>query len=83
MNGLQQAPELYSIYRENVTTDMAFEDMADYLPLAADLAASRDIDRYYIGPHQVIDWINYSGAAVLLPIRSAVLEVMRQVLNTP
>jgi LCP family protein required for cell wall assembly len=83
LNGLQQAPELYAIYRENVTTNMAFEDMVDYLPLAANLAISRNIERYYIGPAQVINWINYSGAMVLLPIRAAVLEVMRQALNTP
>jgi LCP family protein required for cell wall assembly len=83
MDGLQQAPELYDIYRDNVETDMDFGDMVAYLPLAADLAITRDFDRYYIGPPQVVDWINYSGAAVLLPIRSAVLDVMRQSLNTP
>ena len=62
---------------------MQFDDLAEYLPLAADLAATQNIDRYYIGPQQVVNWINYSGAMVLLPIRSAVLDVMRQALNTP
>ena len=83
MDGLSQAPELYNIYRDNVDTDMSLGDMLGYLPLAAQVAATRDIQRYYIGPPQVYDWINYSGAAVLLPIRSAVLDVMRQALNTP
>lgn len=83
INGLQKAPELYEIYRNNVSTNISFNDVLAYLPLAADLAATRNIERYYIGPHQVVDWINYSGAYVLLPIRSAVLDVMRQALNTP
>ena len=69
--------------KDNVTTDMDLSDMVQYLPLAADLAVSRQIERYYIGPPQVTSWINYSGSSVLLPIRSAVLEVMRQALNTP
>jgi LCP family protein required for cell wall assembly len=83
LNGLQQAPELYEIYRSNVTTDIGLSDVVAYLPLAADLAVSRNIEHFYIGPHQVVDWVNYSGAYVLLPVRSAVLDVMRQALNTP
>ena len=83
LNGLQQAPELYEIYRSNVTTDIGLNDVIAYLPLAADLAVSRDIEHYYIGPQQVINWVNYSGAYVLLPVRTAVLDVMRQALNTP
>ncbi len=83
LDGLRKASELYNIYRNNVTTDMDFNTMVEYLPLAADLAVTRDIERFYIGPAQVVDWINYSGASVLLPIRSAVLEVMQRALNTP
>jgi LCP family protein required for cell wall assembly len=83
MDGVQQAPALYDIYRDNVDTDMGLDDMLAYLPLAADVAATRDFARFYIGPPQVMDWINYSGASVLLPIRSGVLDVMRQALNTP
>jgi LCP family protein required for cell wall assembly len=83
LDGLRQAPELYDIYVDNVSTDMQFDDLAEYLPLAADLARTQNIERFYIGPQQVVNWINYSGAMVLLPIRSAVLDVMRQALNTP
>lgn len=83
LNGLQKAPELYEIYRNNVTTDIGLNDVLAYLPLAADLAATRNIEHFYIGPQQVYDWVNYSGAYVLVPVRSAVLDVMRQALNTP
>jgi len=83
MDGLSQVPELYNIYHDNVTTDMELGDMLGYLPLAAQVAAARDFERFYIGPHQVYDWINYSGAMVLMPVRSEVLDVMRQALNTP
>ena len=83
LNGLGRAPELYDLYIQNVTTNMSFDQMAALLPLAVELADTGNIERYAISPAQVVDWINYSGAMVLLPIRSAVLDVMRQALNSP
>ena len=82
LDGLSRASELYDIYQDNVTTDMSFEQMADLLPLAAQLTDFSRIHHYYIGAGQVIDWVNYSGAQVLLPVREAVLQVMRQALNS-
>jgi LCP family protein required for cell wall assembly len=83
LDGLSRASELYNIYIDNVTTDMNFDAMFDLLPLAADLARNGEIERYYIGPREVTSWTNYNGASVLLPIRDAVLAVMRQALNSP
>ena len=82
LDGLSRASELYDIYQDNVTIDMSFEQMADLLPLAAQLTDFSRIHHYYIGAGQVIDWVNYSGAQVLLPVREAVLQVMRQALNS-
>ncbi|RPI35174.1 MAG: hypothetical protein EHM70_00440 [Chloroflexota bacterium] len=83
LNAVSRAPELFDIYKRNVTTDIALEDITPLLPLAANLSDSSLIHHYYIGPEQVISFRNSSGAAVLLPIREAVLEVMRQALNSP
>ena len=82
LNGLSRVAELYDIYQDNVTTDMSFKQMTDLLPLAAQLTDFSRIHHYYIGFEHVIPWVNYSGAQVLLPVREAVLQVMRQALNS-
>jgi LCP family protein required for cell wall assembly len=83
LNGITRAPELYEIYQQNVTTDITFDVVASLLPLAARLGDNERINHYFIGPAQVYNYVNYSGAYVLIPIRDAVLEVMRQALNSP
>jgi LCP family protein required for cell wall assembly len=83
LDGVNRAPELYRAYIQNVTTDLSFEDITPLLPLAARLGDGSNIHRYAIGSGQVYDWINYSGAQVLMPIRDAVIQVMRQALNSP
>jgi LCP family protein required for cell wall assembly len=83
LDALTRAPQLYQLYKQNVTTDMTFDQMSDFLPLASKLSDPSSIKHYYIGPRQVSAWTNTTGAQVLLPIQSAVLEVMRQALNSP
>ena len=83
LNGLSRAPELYDVYKENVTTDLTFDVLSSLLPVAAHLAETREIGNYSIGREQVYDWINYSGAMVLVPMREQVMEVMRQVISEP
>jgi LCP family protein required for cell wall assembly len=83
LNALTRIPELYAIYRGNVTTDLSLKDVLSLLPLAAQLSDTSRIHRFAIGPQQVYDWVNYSGAMVLVPIREAVLTVMHQALNSP
>ena len=83
LNALTRAPELYEIYRNNVTTDLSVNNILSLVPLATKLTDSSHIHRYAIGPQQVYNWTNYSGAMVLVPIREAVLEVMYQALNSP
>jgi anionic cell wall polymer biosynthesis LytR-Cps2A-Psr (LCP) family protein len=84
LDALNRAPQLYDIYSRSVITDMGFDEMARFLPLASTVGSDANrIQRYYIGPAQVSPWVNYSGAQVLLPIRDSVLAVMRQALNTP
>jgi len=83
LDAVNRAPELYQAYVHNVTTDLSLDDIRPLLPLAAQLGDSSRIHRYAIGSGQVYDWINFSGAQVLMPIREAVIAVMRQALNSP
>ncbi len=83
LDGLTRAPQLYQLYKQNVTTNMSFDDMAQFLPMATKLRDGSGIHRYYIGPQQVYSWMNTSGAQVLVPVYDSVLEVMRQALNSP
>jgi LCP family protein required for cell wall assembly len=83
INGLSRIPELYDIYKKNVETNIDLNLITDLLPVALKLAESREINNYSIGRGQVYDWINYSGAMVLVPVRESVLEVMREVISEP
>lgn len=83
LDSVTRAPELYKIYRENVTTNIEFKDLAPLLPVAARLSDTSRLRHYFIGPAEVTGWITPSGAQVLLPNREAVLGVMRQALSSP
>jgi LCP family protein required for cell wall assembly len=83
LNGLQRAPELYQIYKDNVTTNLDFNFLSSFLPIAYQLAASGSIERNSIGAGQVYSWTTPSGAMVLVPMREQVLEVMRHVISEP
>ena len=80
---IARAPKLYDTYRENVTTDLKLEDITPLLPLAVQVSDTSRIHHYFIGPYQVTPWVTTYGAQVLIPIREAVLEVMREALNSP
>ncbi len=83
LNGIARAPELYQIYKNNVTTDLDFSVLSNLLPIATHLGDSQSVQRYTIGDAQVYDWTNTNGAMVLVPVRDAVLEVMRQAISQP
>ncbi len=83
LDGLTRAPQLYQLYKNNVTTNMSFDEMSQFLPLATKLRDSSSIHRYYIGTQQVYSWMNTSGAQVLVPVPEAVYPVMKQALNSP
>jgi LCP family protein required for cell wall assembly len=83
LDAVGRAPELFDIYRQNVTTDLELADLTPLLPLAAQLSASGEIEQHLIGLGQVTPWTSYSGASVLLPNREAILEIMKDALNSP
>jgi LCP family protein required for cell wall assembly len=83
LNALERAPELYNIYINNVTTDITLTDITPLLPLAGILKDVSKVQRYYIGPAQVIPWTTPSGSQVLLPRTDAIIALLRQALGPP
>jgi polyisoprenyl-teichoic acid--peptidoglycan teichoic acid transferase len=83
LNAVGRASDLYSAYQQNVITNMSFTDIAPLLPLAVKLSDTSRLSHYYISRREVTGWRTPQGAAVLLPNRDTVLEVMRQALSVP
>lgn len=80
---IAKIPELYGIYTNNVTTNVKLSDIIPLIPVAARFKDKNKVNNYFIGRAQVSNWTTPGGAAVLLPNQNAVLEVMRQALNSP
>jgi LCP family protein required for cell wall assembly len=83
LDGLSHVPDLYEIYRNNVSTNIPLSLAIRLIPIAAHQADSPEISRYSIGAGQVYNWTNYSGAMVLVPVRESVMDVMREVISEP
>jgi LCP family protein required for cell wall assembly len=83
LNGIKQAPDLYKIYKDSVTTDLKFSDLAYLLPLATKMSDTSLIEHYLIGRQQVTGWVTPTGAQVLLPNREAILPIIKQAINSP
>jgi LCP family protein required for cell wall assembly len=83
LDAIARAPQLYEIYRQNVTTNLTFDDITPLLKTAAKLGDNDRIRQYYIGWEHVTSWRNTQGSQVLIPNREAVVDVMRQALNSP
>jgi polyisoprenyl-teichoic acid--peptidoglycan teichoic acid transferase len=79
LDAVQRAPELYEIYRNNVLTNLALDDIRPLLPLALQVSNTSNIQQYYIGPQEAYRYIvPYSGADVLLPNHYAIIEIIRR-----
>ena len=80
---IAKIPELYQIYADNVTTNIELNDIIPLIPIAARIKNTEKIKNYYIGRGQVASWTTPGGAAVMLPKHDAVMNVLRQALNSP
>jgi LCP family protein required for cell wall assembly len=80
---ISKVPDLFKIYTENVTTDLKLNDVLPLVPIAAKYNDPSQVQHYYVSSGQVTSWTTPGGAAVLLPNRDLVLEIMRQALNSP
>ena len=79
IDGLSQLPDLYSTMNSFVQTNVGLSDLVAKLPLAATIAADTSrIRRFAVDSGKYTNWtVPYSGAAVLLPIRSAIQAMLR------
>ena len=81
LNMLTKVPELYSLYREYVDTDIKLAQVLPLLPMAKPLMTNSDnIRRFSVGPEMVSNWITYEGAMVLLPNNWAISEMLSEAL---
>lgn len=78
MDAVRRAPEMYSIYKGSVTTDMSLVDILPLLPVAAQL---KDINNYFVGSGKVSPWVTPGGAMVLLPKMDKIKIVVQKTLS--
>lgn len=84
LNGLQRAPELYDLYKNNVTTNATFSDIAPLMGLAAEMSGNTsNLSTYQIDRSQVTSYTTNTGAAVLLPDYDAIMNTLKQALYAP
>jgi anionic cell wall polymer biosynthesis LytR-Cps2A-Psr (LCP) family protein len=83
VDSLTNAPALYDIYKDSVTTNMTFNEISSLIPIAYQIADTHAIEGRTIGSGMIYSWTNTSGAMVLVPLRDQVMEVMRQVISEP
>jgi len=79
---LPKAPELYAQYVQIVDTDLGIGDILQFVPMAAQLDASR-IKSRFVGRDQVWSWTTPGGAAVLLPDRGAISALLQEAFLPP
>lgn len=83
LNALTKAPQLYDQFKQTIETNMGIAEILPFVPLAATVNGNGQIHRYAIGPSDVESYRTQFGAAVLLPKRDVVREIMLQALSSP
>jgi LCP family protein required for cell wall assembly len=81
LDAVLMAPDMYSIYKTYVETDVSLTDVVSLLPLATKIYNSGDIRNHVIGYEHAYDWITPQGAQVLLPDYGLIQEVMIEALQ--
>jgi LCP family protein required for cell wall assembly len=82
LGALAKAPELYQQYAAIVDTDLGLGDVLQFIPMAAQLNSSH-IKSRFIGRDQVYSWTTPAGAAVLLPDRAAIEQLVAEAFLPP
>lgn len=81
LDGLSKASDMYNLYKKNVSTNMSFDQMARFLPLAAKMTDTSLIKRYVVTSKYTTSYVTSTGAMVLLPDREAIREMLAGALN--
>jgi LCP family protein required for cell wall assembly len=79
IDGLSQIPEFYGLLNSYIQTNVGLSDIVAKIPLGVTIASdSSRIRRFAIDSGKYTPYvIPYSGASVLLPIRSAIQAMLR------
>ncbi len=79
IDGLAQIPEFYGQLSSYIQSNVGLADIVAHLPLAVTIASDTSrIRRFAVDSGKYTNYtIPYSGAAVLLPIRSAIQAMLR------
>jgi LCP family protein required for cell wall assembly len=80
---IKKIPSLYSIYTDNVETNLDLATVAKLAPLAPTIAKSSNIRTYAIGTKDVTPYTTPSGGAVQLPIYENIYAILKDALYTP
>lgn len=85
LNAIGRIPELYTVYKKNVETNLALSDVVALAPVGGQLISDRSkIRRYAISPKEATDWtVPGSGAMVLLPNKALIQQIIQQAIFTP
>ena len=80
LNMLVKVPELYSLYREYVDTDIPLTQVLSLLPMAKPLMTPENIRRFAVTNEMAPDFITYEGAWVLMPNYYMISEMLNEAL---
>lgn len=73
-------PDLYAEMNQMVKTDLSLSDLLRLAPMASDLSGPQ-IRSFYISRDHISSWRTPQGAAVLLPRREAMLELVQKAME--
>lgn len=83
LDGLNRIPELYSLYRASVETNLDLEFLLQLAPRLHSIDMQH-VERYEIGAEQVTPWMEpESGAQYLLPKPDAIQAILQQAVGLP
>ncbi len=79
LDGLSRVPELYAQFGRLVETDLTLDTLLPLVPLAVTVSTNPSAIRHYaLDSTMATMWrVPYSGASVLLPVRDAILSLLR------
>jgi LCP family protein required for cell wall assembly len=80
LNMLAKVPQLYSVYREHVDTDIPLTQVISLLPMAKPLMNPDNIRRFAVTNDMAPDFITYEGAWVLMPNYYMISDMLNEAL---
>ncbi len=81
LDTILKVPELFTIYRNYVQTDLNLSDIMPLVPLASEIYENGDIRNNVLDFDYFYSWITPQGAQVLVPDKLLIRELMIEVLD--